>query len=225
MDWGDAPPMPFDVPPEEGLADVAADQMGEAGERGVSARQRSRGREVPADPDAGGGAGAADGADAAHPEEPAAKARKQKQLGADVVKLLWKMRKPSHKYHVHLEWCEAEGNVRIWCNACGHSFGTKSNVREAHWASVGHVTSVAAARKKAADAASLAAEKKQRTIMQSFETAQDAIKEKKIKDQAVTDHRMRVMRAMMERGIPLDVLDDELRTAGGEARPPFGSGP
>lgn len=209
MDWGDAPPMPFDAPAEEDLAEVLAEPMGEAGERGASARQRSRGREVPLDPGANGGVGVADGADAANPDEPAAKARKQK-AGADVVKLLWKMRKPSNKYHVHLEWCEAEGDERIWCNACGHSFGTKSNVREAHWASVGHIAAVARARNKAAEAASRAAEKKQRSIMQSFETAHDAIKEKKIKDQAVTDHRMRVMRAMMERGIPLDVLDNEL---------------
>ncbi len=176
--------------------------MGEPGERGFSARPRG------ARPRAESDAALADGT-AAPAEPPATKVRKAQKL-PNAPKLLHKMKKASHPDHQHLEFSVAEGEDRIWCNACGYSFGTKANVRDDHWACEAHKKAVQALQKKAEDAATKKRQDTQQSMEQALAAAADGVLAKKIKDQAVTNHRMRVMRALMERGIALDVVDGEL---------------
>ena len=138
MSWAPLP-MAFDEAAPAEDADDEQPPMGEPGERGFSARQRAvpRSREEADAAPANGTAAPAE--PAADPVEPAAKAQKAKKA-PDAVKLLRKMKKASHPEHEHLEFSVAEGVDRIWCNACGHSFGTKANVRDHHWNCTGHKT-------------------------------------------------------------------------------------
>jgi hypothetical protein len=82
-----------------------------------------------------------------------------------VKRLLRKMAKDGHPHHKELEFCVQDGG-RILCNACGSSFGHKSNVRTGHWASSSHKDAVAKARATAETAAKKAAQRQQATINQ-----------------------------------------------------------
>lgn len=117
MSWSPLP-MAFDDAVAVRAADAEQPSMGEPGERGFSARPRG------ARPRAESDAALADGT-AAPAEPPATKVRKAQKL-PNAPKLLHKMKKASHPDHQHLEFSVAEGEDRIWCNACGYSFWNES---------------------------------------------------------------------------------------------------
>jgi hypothetical protein len=177
--------------------------MGEAGERAASARTRARPSPPPAE-----GAAPIDGQAVEVVGPGALKKRRARNDTETVTRLLRKMAKDGHPHHKELEFC-VQDEGRILCNACGSSFGHKSNVRTGHWASSSHKEAVAKARATAETARKKAAQKQQATINQGFAAAESAIAAKIVKDEATTEFRMRVLRMCCERGIPMDVIDGD----------------
>jgi hypothetical protein len=203
MSWGSMPQMFHDQVDSDAAGPAAGGDvdniMGEAGERSDSARERvARPRE------------AAEAAPVDNPivgDDPGKKAKKR-QKAPLASKLLRKMQKKSHADHAHAEFTSTstEGDDRLHCDACGYDFSAKANVREKHWKSEGHKEAVVARRAKAKKVA----DKQQTSIERSMAGASSAAEARRVKGVAVSEHRMRVMRALMERGIPFDVLDGDL---------------
>lgn len=98
----------------------------------------------------------------------------------------------------------------LHCNACGSSFGTRSNVRKRHVASDRHKENV----KKMEDAA-----RSQVSIGAAFAKAAGQAAEKEV-GKAETAHRAHVVKVLLKAGVALNKLQDpELRALLEDPRP------
>lgn len=191
--------------------------IGQAGEKSKSARPRAGTADAPHE-DKG------DAAPLDQIEQAAAEpAEKKSRKAPKANKLLKKMGKRNHAEHKHLQWVSliADDNGRFHCNACGTSFSTVASTRESHWESKKHKDKVAE---------KLAEEEKKKKpagftqvsmleVDKMAEAARRRKEEEKLRDRRVAAHRKRVLKAFAERGLPIDVLDGDLRELLEEARP------
>lgn len=152
------------------------------------------------------------------------KANSKDPLARDVLK---KIKKPAHLLHSHAEYLRVDEHDerRLWCLACGGSFGTRSTTWKEHVKCASHASNVkelVAKRKKEEEDRIAALEGRKTGQLSLFDTvsmfnhavekrreAKEEEERKRILDAKVQAHRLRIIMALDERGIPLSVLDGD----------------
>ena len=141
--------------------------------------------------------------------------------------VLRKLKDRKHKLHSHAEYLRVDEHDprRLWCLACGGSFGTRSTTWKHHVKCESHATRVNELinkRKKEEEDRVAALEGRKAGQLSMFDTvsmfnyaSQKRKEEKEVEerrrtlDAKVQAHRLRILKALDERGIPLSVLDGD----------------